>query len=1084
MNINNRLIIGFALLIVVSFFAILQIYTLSDLAYKLYKHPFTINSAIYNINSNIIKIKHSLKVIEFNNLNNHIKVLQEEQTLIHEEEEIYIQLERLKQDNLDNKPDIVHLITLLDNWREVRIKLMQQIKAHQSTLSLIEQQAFPRLNQIETIIEKIIQFGNQKVNYFINNIDTQTRHTAIWSLAILIMALIIARWLIQAVRAFRQEEARYRAIVQGQTELVCRFLPDMKLTFVNDAFCHYFAISRQQASNHQVLDFIPLANHAMVVNKIRQLTEQPQLNYITYEHEGLSNEKKDVWQQWTIRAILDNNNNIIEFQSVGLDITQRKQVEQTLWESQLRLAEAQRIAHLGNWTWDLITGEEQWSEEMYSIFGLDLTQDQFTHETFEKALYPDDKPYVLKAFEHAISADEPYDIEFRITHYDNSIRHIQAFGKLIRDTGRPLRLIGTAQDMTERKRAEKALRESEAHLKAIFESAAVGIVLTDAEEHFFQCNATWLEMTGYTRKELCQLTYGAITHPDDGKSCHQYYKSLATGLNNNYRVEKRLIRKDGTYFWADVSLTMIHDQNQQFEAAIGVIVNIDERKQAETKLKQAKETAEIANRAKSTFLANMSHELRTPLNAILGYAQIFQRDTRLTNEQQEGIDTIHRNGEYLLTLINDILDLAKIEADRVELYNVAFRLDDFLDDIIKLFKIRAEQKEIRFEYQKLTSLPSIVYADDKRLRQILINLLSNAVKFTQQGRVILKISYAHGKIQFQVEDTGIGIAADEIDKICLPFQQVGDQNYRAQGTGLGLSITKKLVDMMNGQLHVTSVLGKGSTFWVELDLPENNQASQDIGLTNINNPLLNNENLSEQAIIDLCEGHHVKITEPVTQLANREVILQPDKAYKILIVDDQFENRILLRKLLQPLSLEITEATNGEQAITRALQINPDVILMDLMMPDMDGFEATRQIRQTLPQVVIIAISASAFDYHRQKSFDAGCNDFLAKPLHSDSLFDCLQKYIKIHRKVTIEMMATLSEPLLTIPLSQEQAATLLELSRRGDLKGILNYVEALKQHNPAFTPFSDKIQQLAKQLKMKQIAELTQKYFHDSYVP
>lgn len=972
MNINNRLIIGFALVIVVSFFAILQIYTLSDLSYIKYKHPFTIISAIYNINSNIIKIKHSLRVIGFNNPNNRINVLQEEHALIREEEEIYIQLKRLKQDNLDNEPDIIHLITLIDNWHEVRIKLMQQIKAHQSTLSLIEQQAFPRLHQIETVIEKIIQIGNQKVDYFINNIDTQTRHTAIWSLAILFLALIIARWLIQAVRAFRE--------------------------------------------------------------------------------------------------------------SVGLDITQRKQVEQTLWESQLRLAEAQRIAHLGNWTWDLISGEEQWSEEMYSIFGLDLTQDQFTHETFEKALYPDDKPYVLQAFEQAISVDEPYDIEFRIIHCDNSIRHIQAFGKLIRDAGRPLRLIGTAQDITERKRAERALRESEAHLKAVFESAAVGIVLTDAEEHFFQCNATWLEMTGYSRKELCQLTYSAITHPDDGKSCHQYYKSLATGLNNNYRVEKRLIRKDGTYFWADVSLTMIHDQNQQFEAAIGVIVNIDERKQAETKLKQAKETAEIANRAKSTFLANMSHELRTPLNAILGYAQIFQRDTRLTNEQQEGIDTIHRNGEYLLTLINDILDLAKIEADRVELYNVAFRIDDFLDDIVKLFKVRAEQKEIRFEYQELSSLPSIVYADDKRLRQILINLLSNAVKFTQRGSVILKISYAHGKIRFQVDDTGIGIAADEIDKICLPFQQVGDQNYRAQGTGLGLSITKKLVDMMNGQLHVTSVLGKGSTFWVELDLPENSQTN--VGLSNVNKPLLNNENLSEQAIIDLCEGHSVKTTEPVTQLPNREVILQPDKAYKILLVDDQVENRRLLRKLLQPLSLEITEATNGEQAITTALQVNPDVILMDLMMPDMDGFEATRQIRQSLPKVIIIAISASAFDYHRQRSFDAGCNDFLAKPLHSDSLFGCLQKYIKIHRKVTIETTTTLSEPLLTIPLSQEQAATLLELSRRGDLKGILNYVEALKQHNPAFTPFSDKIQQLAKQLKMKQIAELTQKYFHDSYVP
>jgi len=1082
MNTNNRLIIGFGLLVVVSVFAILQIYTLSDLAIRLYKHPFTINSALHHIESDVIKIKHSLEIIELNS-QFQTEILREEQIITHNEEEILQHLQTLKQSNIGNELGITDFVKLMDEWRAARKNIIQQAKARQPILSLMQTQAYPLLQRIEVAIKQFTQFSSQKAAYFIEHINTQAQRTVIWALTILVMALIIAYWLIRAAKVVRREEARYQAIVEGQTEFICRFLPNTTLTFVNEAFCHYFSISCQEASKKNILNFIPPSHHAIVLTIIQDLTQHPQKDYhITYEHEGLSSTHKTVWQQWTMRAILDNNNKIIEFQSVGLDVTQRKQAERILRESQLRLAEAQRIAHLGNWTWDLITGEEQWSEEMFSIFGLDFTRDNFTHETFEKALHPNDKNRVLAIFERAIDYDEPYDVEFRIIRYDGNVRHIQAFGKLIRDMGRPLRLIGTAQDITDRKQAEKALSESEAHLKAIFESAAVGIVLTDAEEHFFQCNATWLEMTGYTHKELCKLTYNEITHPDDDILCRGNYKSLILGFSSNYRVEKRLIRKDGNYFWADVSVTVIYNQNQQFEAAIGVIVDIDERKQAETKLKTAKETAEIANRAKSTFLANMSHELRTPLNAILGYTQIFQRDMRLSHEQKEGIDIIHRNGEYLLTLINDILDLAKIEADRVELYNVAFRLDEFLTDIVKLFEIRAEQKEIHFDYQKLSPLPTIVYADDKRLRQILINLLSNAVKFTQQGSVILKIHYQHNRVRFQVEDTGIGIAPDEIDKIFLPFQQVGDPNYRAQGTGLGLSISQKLVHMMGGKLSVESSLGKGSLFSVELNLPEGQEAIP-TAETIVTMPLMPPNDgllkplptkLSSQAIIDLCE-------EP---MANVDILpLSCGRTSKILIVDDQIENRQLLRKLLQPLSLEIIEATNGQQAIIKTVDSRPDIILMDLMMPNTDGFEAARQIKQKpeLKSTIIIAISASAFDYHRQKSFDAGCDDFLAKPVHSDTLFSCLGKYMLIQQgKVTDKLSHSMpiTEISPTILLSEEQASTLLELSRRGDLKGIIDYVEALKQQNPDLLTFAEKVQQLAKQLKMKQITELTKKYF------
>jgi signal transduction histidine kinase len=251
---------------------------------------------------------------------------------------------------------------------------------------------------------------------------------------------------------------------------------------------------------------------------------------------------------------------------------------------------------------------------------------------------------------------------------------------------------------------------------------------------------------------------------------------------------------------------------------------------------RAEKSAESANRAKSQFLANMSHELRTPLNGILGYAQILSRDKTLTAKQFDGIRVIERSGDYLLTLINDILDLSKIEAGKIEICPTDFQLNDFLQGLIDLFQMRAQQKEISFIYEPVPHLPIGIRADEKRLRQILVNLLGNAIKFTDKGGVTLKVSAERNNttrpksktddqlpivtLCFQVTDTGVGIAPLELKKIFLPFQQVGDPNYRPEGTGLGLSITKKLVEIMGGELHVKSILGHGSTFWFSLDFPE------------------------------------------------------------------------------------------------------------------------------------------------------------------------------------------------------------------------------------------------------------------------
>ncbi|MDM8561307.1 ATP-binding protein [Candidatus Parabeggiatoa sp. HSG14] len=510
----------------------------------------------------------------------------------------------------------------------------------------------------------------------------------------------------------------------------------------------------------------------------------------------------------------------------------------------------------------------------------------------------------------------------------------------------------------------------------------------------------------------------------------------------------------------DLTVKMEIESNDE----IGVLAQcfnhmITEREQAEIKLRLAKETAEkakieaeFANRAKSTFLANMSHELRTPLNGILGYTQILHRDKTLNTKQQEAINIIHRSGEYLLTLISDVLDLSKIEADRIELYPTDFHFENFLQSIVEIFEIRVKQKEISFIYEKLSHLPKGVHADEKRLRQIIINLLGNAIKFTKQGGVSFKVGYHNKKIRFQVEDTGVGIAPEELAFMFEPFRQVGDKNARAEGTGLGLSITKKLVEMMGSKLHVESTLGKGSTFWMALNLPE---------VSGFINP-----NTVEEPIIIGFEGKSL-----------------------VLIVDDKQENRSVLVNLLAPLGFEVIEAVDGQDCINKTREHKPDLILTDLVMPIMDGFEATRQIRRIpkFKDVIIIMISASVFECHKQQSMDAGCDDFLPKPVRADDLLKLLENHLKLtwvyEEEETSETegkngeIEPEQETGKLVGPSKEQATILFDLAMKGNLKSVVKQLEEFEQSSSQLKSFANKIRALAKNFDEEQICDLIEQY-------
>ena len=560
------------------------------------------------------------------------------------------------------------------------------------------------------------------------------------------------------------------------------------------------------------------------------------------------------------------------------------------------------------------------------------------------------------------------------------------------------------------------------------EQSPTSVVITDEKGNITYVNPSFTNVTGYTLDDVLHQ------NPRILKSGHHdpsFYAAMWETLSSGRSWHGDLVnrRKDGSSYWESASISPVLNQKGQITHYVAVKMDVTAQKENEEALRQARDDAEAANRAKSTFLANMSHEIRTPLNAILGFAQILANDTGFTASQLDHIRTISRSGEHLLTLINDILDLAKIEAGHVKLIEKPFKLHDLLRDCIDMFRIKAKEKGIDLRLDYLSKVPLYVIGDEGRLRQILINLIGNAVKFTKHGEVCLQVtSCDEQKLYtcFIIKDTGIGIPEEQLNVIFQPFEQTEVGNSVQGGTGLGLAITRHYIQLMNGEISVDSTLGQGSAF--RFSIP-----------------------LKKYEVVEPAHTADSHLCADEAFVGQWE--LAPDQPpLSVLVVDDQPDNQHVLRVMLERTGCTVDVAADGKQAVECWEIKHHSFIFMDIAMPVMGGLEAIQTIRN-LPDglaPVIVIVTASAFEEDATLT-DNGADDFISKPVQQSRLYQVIhnQGVELVTKNYQYASSSTDTLSVLNAAIDSDTATALKTAAQTADIQQLNNLIESIRSHNP-----------------------------------
>ena len=731
-------------------------------------------------------------------------------------------------------------------------------------------------------------------------------------------------------------------------------------------------ISMAQTVSEMIRDSLfaagPLAFGAMYEHKVsptlaKQYSIQSQISMAIYPKIGKSwlfgihqCSYARVWTENELKLFNDFGQHICDSLGIFLSLD-------ALRQSNLKWKYALTGSQDGIWDWNIVTNEVFFSSMWKKMLGYADDEISADLNEWNKRVHPDDKKQAyIDVNKHLAGETEYYRNEHRILCKDNTYKWVLDRGKVIEFTkdGKPLRFVGTHSDITERKQAEEALQKERDKSLCILNAIPSGVYIVNKQFDIEYVNP------------VLTKEFGSV----NGRKCYSYFhdrtevclwcknEQVFAGESVNWEFYVPL--HDKYYDLFDTPIKNIDGSISKFE----ILHDITERKQTEIALKKAKEEADSANRAKSEFLANMSHEIRTPMNAVIGFSDLLA--SKITDKKQKNyLDSIQTSGKSLLTLINDILDLSKIEAGLLEIQYEPVQLQVIFTELQQIFKLKMAEKNLDLMMEIDKSLPLTLILDEARLRQVLLNLMGNAVKFTESGYIKLcaKAFANHKQIDLilAVEDSGIGIPADQQAVIFESFkQQDGQSTRRYGGTGLGLAISKRLVEMMNGHFSVTSVPGKGSRFEITLQKVEIATIAQEIKQDNtfdINNIVF-------------------------------------EKA-QVLVVDDIESNRDLIKEYLPQVNLEVISAEDGQTALLFAKKYHPALILMDLRMPEMNGYETTKRLKDnpSTADIPVIALTASATVDEKAKTKAHGFDAYLSKPINIPELLSELSRYLKYTQK-------------------------------------------------------------------------------------
>jgi PAS domain S-box-containing protein len=656
------------------------------------------------------------------------------------------------------------------------------------------------------------------------------------------------------------------------------------------------------------------------------------------------------------------------------DITERKRAEEALIESEHRFRIMADSCPVGIWVTGAL-GETRFINRTYREF-CGVTSEQLEGDEWKSWLHQEDAPEFVAALERAVKEHMPFKAEGRSRRADGEWRWVESYAiPRFSPNGEFLGLVGTSKDITERKQAVQALESSEEKFRQLAENIREVFWIKNAgSDEFLYVSPAYEQVWGRTLASISENPASRLEaiHPDDLEQCRLLFARQMRG--EAVELEYRIRTPDEQEKWIRDRAFPVRDKDGHLIRLVGVVEEITERKRYEQELIRAQEGAEAANRAKSRFLANMSHEIRTPMNGVIGMNQLLL-STDLTPEQRRYVEVVQTSGRTLLSLIDDILDLSKIEAGKISLEKQVLDVRQVLADVISLLQDRVTAKGIQVLSCVSPDVPQLVMGDAHRLRQILTNLAANAVKFTDHGEVTFNvelISEGNGiaALRFAVTDTGIGIRPDQLTTLFLPFVQADTSTTRKYGgTGLGLTISKQLVEMMGGKIGVNSREGQGSTFWFtavfEAALP------------------------GEQTSHELRE-RGVDESDEKTPFGHGE---------RILVAEDNRTNAFVVLAQLQKLGYKADVVMNGAKAVEAVERGGYDLVLMDCEMPIMDGYEATRRIRKSLqPEIPIVALTADAMPPARERCLSEGMNDYLAKPLELPRLSEVLARWMPAAR--------------------------------------------------------------------------------------